>query len=322
MPLFVNHTTGEAVCQDEIALEDGKRDWKKRKKMSINVSKLMTTYDPERAEKIRNCSTYLEFVRVPDGSKKLHKANFCRERLCPVCQWRRSIKLGIQADQIYRMLTGAGYKHIFITLTVKNCIAEELGNTVNHIIESFGRLKRSKMWEAAIAGSYRALEITYNEEKNTYHPHIHVLASVWGDYFDGKNEDYITTDKLIAGWRKAARLDYNPDIGIEAVKQKPGQTITSACAEMCKYPCKSAEIHAANVLKTIDFALRGRRLIQWAGVAANARRELELDDIETGNLIQIGDELPGEDELEKIVYIWRYGIYIPLDYTIIQQNAQ
>lgn len=316
-PLYVNNTTGLVCCQEEICLEDGKRDWRKRKKMSIHVSKLMNSYDPERALRIKNCGTFLEFVRVPDGTEKLHRANFCRERLCPMCQWRRSIKLGAQADQIYRNLTDKGFKHVFITLTVRNCSGEMLRKTCDDLLESFGRLKRGKMWKNAVVGSYRALEITYNEEANTYHPHIHILATVDGNYFLKSNENYITQEMLIEEWKSAARLDYRPSVDIEGIKQKEGQSITSACAEICKYPCKSAEIKKAKVLETIDYALRGRRLIQWAGVAAEVRRELNMDDIETGNLIKT-TETVGEEELEKIVYVWRYGLYIPIDFTIIK----
>lgn len=318
MTLYVDHTTGEAACQEDIELLDGKRNWIKRKIMTINVSKLMAVYDPERAAKIKGCGTYLEFALNPDGTKRLHAANFCRERLCPMCQWRRSIKLGWQADQIYRKLTDEGYKHIFVTLTLRNCAAPELNATTDKLLGAFARLKRAALWQRAVRGSYRALEITYNKEADTYHPHLHILATVDGSYFDSSNADYIDKTRLINAWRRALGVDYDPSVDIEGITQREGQSMTSACAEVCKYPCKSAEIHSSNVLQTIDYALRGRRLIQWAGVAANVRRELELDDVESGNLVQTSGEVPGEDELQKIVYVWRYGLYIPVDYKLLQ----
>ena len=320
MPRWFNYSTGEVVCQEDIELEDGRRNWKGRKKMSLKVAELMKEYDKVRAKKIRLCSTYLEFVQTPDGERKLHKANFCRERLCPTCQWRRSIKLGRQADKIYKLLTDKGYKHIFITLTVRNCRGGDLSATIDHLGESLARLKRSELWKRAIAGSYRALEVTYNKETDTYHPHFHILATVEGGYFDKDNGSYITKDKLIAAWKAAARLDYDPSVDIEGITQKEGQSITSACAEICKYPLKSAEIESSAVLEIIDRALRGRRLIQWSGVAQDARRELDLDDIESGNLIQVDGELPGEEELQKIVYIWRYGVYTPVDYRMLKEQ--
>ena len=318
-PLFVNINTAEVFCQEDIELVDGRRNWKERKKMSLQVSKLMKIYDPDRAEKIRTCGTYLEFVRTPDNKNSLHHANFCRERMCPMCQWRRSIKLGVQADQIYRALTERGYQHVFVTLTVRNCTRDELNNTVDMLMESASRFRKTKLYKDAFKGSYRALEITYNPKGETYHPHLHYLMTVESDYFTGKN--YVSKDDLIAAWKSAARLDYDPSVSITAVRQKPGQTIKSACAEMCKYPVKTAEIKSATVLETIDKALRGRRLIQWGGVAAQVRKELQLDDVESGNLINMDDNAVSETPLEKVVYIWRYGLYVPLDFEAIKANA-
>jgi len=318
MPLFVDHNTGETFCQEDIELEDGRRNWKKRKRMSINVSKLMRAYDPARAERIKACGTYLEFAIVPDGSRRLHAANFCRERLCPLCQWRRSIKLGWQADQIYRKLNEEGYKHIFVTLTLRNCAGSELNRTTDLLLSAFSRLKRSKLWKDAIVGSYRALEITYNSEKDSYHPHLHILATVEDDYFRADNAAYITKDQLIRAWRRALGADYDPSVDIAGITQKEGQSITSACAEVCKYPVKSAEIKSSRVLETIDYALRGRRLIQWAGVAADARRELQLDDVETGNLVHTAGEEPTDADIKTIVFVWRYGLYIPIDFKLIK----
>lgn len=320
MSLYVNCNTGEIVCQEEIELEDGKRDWKKRKRMSLQVANLMQSYDPERAAAIRGCGTYLEFIRTPDAVQKLHKANFCRQRLCPMCQWRRSIKLRAQADQIYKVLEERGFKHVFCTLTVRNCKAEDLQNTVKELYQAAARFKRTEPYKRAVRGAYRALEITYNADQDTYHPHFHLLLTVDGTYFYRQNQDYISHGELMAAWKRAARLDYDPRVDLRGIKVKEGQTMTAACAEICKYPTKSAEIHQAGVLQTIDYALRGRRLIEWSGVAADVRRELALDDIETGNLVQTteGDE---EIAVEKVVYIWRYGLYIPFDHKLIEEKG-
>lgn len=319
--LYINSNTGELVCQEEIELHDGRRDWRKRKKMSIQVAKLMAAYDPERAAKIRGCGTYLEFIRTPEGKDSLRHANFCRERLCPMCQWRRSIKLRAQAEEIYKIEIERGYKHVFVTLTWRNCPGEQLVTQVSEMIQAAQRWKRTKLYKNAFRGSYRALEITYNEKRNDYHPHLHFLMTVDGNYFDRRNPDYVTTDKLIESWKDASRLDYNPSVAIEAIYTKEGQTMTGALAEISKYPAKTAEVRSSAVLQHIDYALRGRRLIQWGGITAKIRAELGQDDVESGNLIQI-TEAEGGDALEKIVYVWRYGFYIPLDYKRVDELAK
>lgn len=316
-PYFLNNTTGELVCQDDIELVDGGRRWKERKSMSLKVSRLMRKYDEERADKILRCGTYLVFIQDPTGRKNLHSANFCRERLCPMCQWRRSLRLSVQADKIYGRLTDQGYKHIFLTLSVRNCTASDLPSTIDHMYESLTRLTRSKRWKESFPGLYGAFEITYNSEACTYHPHFHLILTVKPEYFTSNL--YWSHDQFIAAWRKAARLDYDPSVDIEAVRQKQGQSLTSAVVEACKYPVKSAEINSSDVLRTIDYALRGRRLLRWQGVAKAVRKEMQLDDVEDGDLIHT-DDVPTEltDETVKIAYAWRHGVYIPIDFAEVE----
>lgn len=319
MALYVNCNTGAVESQEEVELEDGRRRWNERKNMSLHVAALMSAYDPDRAALIRGCGTYLEFVKVPDNSLKLHKANFCRQRLCPMCQWRRSIKLRAQADQTYKVLMERGYQHVFLTLTQRNSPPEDLKRDTDNLMAALRRFQRSAFYSRAVRGSYRALEITYNADKNTYHPHIHMLLTVDGNYFRRGNPDYMTHKELVKVWRDCARLDYDPRVHIEGIHPRNGQTMTGACAEMCKYPTKTAQFATAEQLMYADYALRGRRLIQWAGVAADVRRELDLDDVETGNLIQTTDLAAGDVPLETVVYIWRYGIYLPLDYKLVNE---
>ncbi len=318
--LFLNYNTGEVKSQEEIELEDGRRRWKERKKMSLLTSKMMKNYDYERALKIEECGTYLKFKQIPDGSLKLKHANFCRQRMCPMCQWRRSIKLGKQADDIYRVLDHEGYKHIFMTLTVRNCDDIYLSETVDKLLKGFYKLRRTYKWSMAVKGYYRALEITYNAENNTYHPHLHCLCTVDNDYF--KSNAYFKHDEIMLMWRDVMELDYDPMVHVEKVRQKQGQKITSACAEVCKYPLKSAEIKDWHVLEYMDYALRGRRLFQWGGITQKTREDLELDDIEKGNLIVADGETMSEDEMKEYVYVWRYGMYVPFDVKRVEMNTR
>lgn len=313
--MFINSTTGEIACQEDIELVDGGRRWKERKSMTLKVARLMNKYDPDRAGKLRRCGTYLSFMRDPAGGSKLVGANFCRERLCPMCQWRRSLRLAVQADKVYARLNERGFRHLFVTLSVRNCVGEELAASLDLLYESYTRLTRSKRYKAAVLGSYTAVEVTYNKVADTYHPHLHCIWTVNADYFDATNPDYITKDDLIQMWRKSAHLDYDPSVDIKAIKQKPGQSMTSACVESCKYPVKSADVTFSDTLKTIDYALRGRRLLRWTGLPAEVRRELRLEDIETGDLVHVDDAPPEiTEEMVKVAYVWRHGFYIPIEY--------
>ena len=60
----------------------------------------------ERIDRVISCGNYLEFRQgiksdgVLSDSVELHRANFCRDRLCPMCQWRRSRKMYAELMQI------------------------------------------------------------------------------------------------------------------------------------------------------------------------------------------------------------------------------
>ena len=58
-----------------------------------------------RAEKVENCATWLTYGKTTKAEFKLFYANFCRDRLCPMCSWRRSLKIfsqGVENNGRYR----------------------------------------------------------------------------------------------------------------------------------------------------------------------------------------------------------------------------
>ena len=113
------------------------------------------------------CAYYLEFKLFEDNTKKLHNASFCKNRLCPMCNWRRSKKIFDELDKINN------YHYIFLTLTLKNCNGNELENNIDLISKSFNRIfSDSKKIKKICKGYFRSIEVTYNKKDNTYHPYI------------------------------------------------------------------------------------------------------------------------------------------------------
>ncbi|MCW5211278.1 protein rep, partial [Clostridium perfringens] len=56
-------------------------------------------------------------------------------KLCPICNWRRSMKYGVQLGQIIDVARERQpkAKFIFLTLTVKNVVGEELSAGNYHV---------------------------------------------------------------------------------------------------------------------------------------------------------------------------------------------
>jgi len=74
-------------------------------------------------KRVKDCGTFLEFRQpISDNSEKwrLYNANFCRDRLCPLCSMRRTYKIFGQISQIMDVIEDK-YAFIFLTLTIPNC---------------------------------------------------------------------------------------------------------------------------------------------------------------------------------------------------------
>ena len=66
------------------------------------------------------CATVLQFKKDTEQKRKLHQAYFCQLRLCPVCNWRRSLKIFSQVSKIIQAIEqDREHAYIFLTLTQK-----------------------------------------------------------------------------------------------------------------------------------------------------------------------------------------------------------
>lgn len=300
-------------CQAEILIDKRKngksRPWAVHKVSNTYLAIAYDEIDENKASRLRDCASWLEFNRTDEGGLKLHKANFCRVRLCPICSWRRSLKTYGQVRKIINV-TGNNYAYIFMTLTVKNCTPEELDSELTAITKAWNRFIGYKAVKNVIKGYYRATEVTHNIENDTFHPHFHCLFAVNKSYFSGKT--YLNYEKWRELWKKALRVDYEPQINIQRVK---GQNVEGVCAEVAKYATKVDEdvlcfddwdltVQTVDVLNT---AFNKRRFIAFGGIFKEIHKQLNLDDIEDGDLTHIEDEPNGDLTQDKLLYAWNSG---------------
>lgn len=326
------------------------RPWKKHRseaELLVMYYEQLSLTDPEnaarwlaKAERVNRCACWTEFQRLPEGGLHLHDASFCRVRLCPMCQWRRSLKLGQQARAVIAAANaaktsrdGCGYGWVMLTLTVRNVPGSDLGHTIDHLHTALNRMQHSQAWKDAVQGWMRATEITRNYVKNskwygTYHPHLHLLLCVNRRYF--KSAAYISKDGWQKLWQHYADTDYPPEVEVHAIRDKAtGQlaqdaksdgkaSIAGAIAETSKYIAKPAAYLAPedaagslDAVQVLDMATEGRRLTAWGGVLKDTARDLKLDDVESGDLVHIDMEASGDPAAdaaaEYISYAWSVG---------------
>lgn len=270
-------------------------------------------YFDKKSSRVRACGGYLEFSIKKDNSASLTSANFCKDPLCPMCAWRKSMKLKNQVYECVKGLKGQ-YRFIFITLTIKNCKDFELRNTIKHLNKSFSRLLRRKKL-SFVKGGFKAVEITYNKNTDEYHPHIHAIFVVRKSYFTGSS--YLKTSELVNEWQKALKVDYQPLCFIENVRRKKGSKKSAlACgvAEVAKYPIKSADYTSSDyftnckVVRTLSLAVSNVRMFQFWGVLADIRKKLKLED--ENDLVHIETKDKADDVLYKVCFEWINGQYV------------
>lgn len=280
------------------------RNWALHKLHSGYISLAYEEVDVKKSERMKDCANWLSFYRKEDGSMKLHDARFCRVRLCPICQWRRSLKTFAQMSQVLDVAKSDGYQFIFLTLTMRNCSAEELSDELTHILLSFNRLMKYKDVQKVVKGFYRGCEVTHNVRTDEYHPHIHAILAVKSTYFTGSY--YLSQEKWTDFWKRALQVEYTPIVDIRRCRGG-----SKAIAEACKYAVKPSDIlnfddwdMTVETLRVLDKALEKRRFVGLGGILKEIHKSLHLDDMEEGDLVHVENEAQSEATEEEVIYFW------------------
>ena len=311
------------------------RDWKGKKERSLLMAEHHVAVEglEKKAERMQECGNVLKF-KLMDNRLKLYQAYFCKARLCPMCNWRRSLKIAFQNKKIIAAVNEREkVRWIFLTLTVRNVEGHELKNTMDQMTQAFNRFTKYARFKKSIRGYFRAMEVTRNWDKEsewygTYHPHFHVLLAVPSDYF-GRN--YITHAEWTDMWQRAMKLTYMPIVHVQRVKPKKETTDfveledevkktiaeQKAIFEVSKYPVKDTDVIRGNqvtpdniqTVKDLDKALAYKRLISYGGLLKEIHKELNLCDAEDGDLIHIDDD---SDEVAngaiEVMAYWHVGL--------------
>lgn len=306
----------QAPPEQAVKLVDqgGRIDWREKKMANEHLALAFSAFDKNKAERLASCSTFLQFKLYADGSKKLASMNSCHVRLCPICSWRRSLKVYSNIRQVAEYLTAKEQRrYVLVTLTVPNCSSEELSGVLDRMFKGFNRFNQLKSIKTAFTGFYRALEITRNcnpmsKSYGTYHPHFHCLFSVKKSYFTSRY--YLSKDKIAELWQQSYRSDEELIVDVRKVRGD----LAKSCAEVAKYSVKSSDIIVpedlmltSDIAQTLDRALERRRLISYGGELSKVRKLLQLEDEENGDLAHIENDVPTEEDYQIVNYFWFSG---------------
>lgn len=291
------------------------RPWRIKKMANELLAMAYDSVNPDKAARLRDCGTFLIFRVSPDGKRTLNNMSSCRVRLCPLCSWRRSLKVYANTMRIIQHLESQRpYAYIFLTLTMANVRGDKLSGALDQMLSAWNRFAMRVDVAKAVKGWYRGLEVTHNIDPHspaydTYHPHLHCLMAVNPSYF--KNKGYLSQARWTQLWKEALKADYTPVVDVRRVK---GNT-AKAVAEAAKYAVKDGDFIitddwdlTVDTVATLDVALHARRFVAYGGVMRDAKRTLALEDEETGDLVHVDGDVPlPTPEDQTVVYYWYSG---------------
>ena len=282
------------------------KPWDKHRSNSDRVASHYAGSDFHRySERMTFCSELLDFTLKPTDDEsyalKLSSARFCRVRHCPVCQWRRSLAWKAKAYKVLPQIVENYPKHrwLFLTLTQKNCKITELRETIQLMNKAFKRLTDLKAFPAI--GWLKSVEVTRGKDGSA-HPHFHCLLMVPGGYFSGR--DYLKQAEWVAMWRKCLRLDYDPVLDVQAIKN--GRKPTDLVPELLKYCTKESDMTVDREwLLELTRQMHKLRAIATGGVLKEYLKALED---EPEDLIHVdGDEevIASEEDETHLYFGWK-----------------
>lgn len=271
----------------------------------------------KRAARMWTCGDYLAIRKAEDGELIADAPQLCRDRLCPMCSWRLSRRRFAEMMAVFNALAPEiierGYKATMLTLTIKNMKLSDLRRSIDGMATAWHNLIRREFFRDVV-GWARSLEITYNAQAQTYHPHMHIIL-IWERY----DNTQATADTIRDGWKAACNLDYSPVIDIREVYSREGDTsgeskheLIKSALEAFKYAVKpdSAEKIPQSDLFEFAGAIKGIRFVSYGKAIKRARAALGFKNEETAeDESDVKNELP--DHTVIALLAWSGTRYAP-----------
>ena len=259
-------------------------------------------------ERLKECGNFIKFQSSEDKTKFiLAGGNFCNNRFCPFCSWLKAKRTAFELLELIKVVEYTEkLAFIFITLTVPNVSRKSLREEIENFNVSFNRLWKTKEFKAFNKGFIRKLEVTYNEERNDYHPHFHLVVAVNKSYF--KSRDYMSKRRLLELWQRATR---NPAITQVDIKPCRMDTVKQVM-ELATYSAKQGDLYSSKeVFDGFYEGLFRKKLLVYNGIFKEYKKKIDTGEVDPAQVIELNQLL---EEATKEFYLqWEKDNYLIAD---------
>lgn len=265
-----------------------------KKHFTRRVSQLYNAVgDRRHAEQIMNCASEIMINKDHEYSETW----FCKDKWCPVCQWKKSREIYAKLIQIVERMKD-DYKFIFLTFTVPNVSGSELLSKSKQMNRAFSQMinRSNGFFRDNFKGAFRTMEVTYNSDRKDFHPHLHVIAAVSKDYFSSGS--YVKQEDLLAYWRKIMKDPSITSVSMETIGYtKSGfkqRSIEKTVAEVAKYPFKDFDLYdlpfdeALEVFSVLCECFKGRPVYRFMQDIRKIAQQIEAEKESNFDFIQLG----------------------------------
>lgn len=265
-------------------------DFSENKAMSI---------PPKTIAKIHMCCKRVGFITdMHFANHKIVDIIRCNNRFCPFCSKLKSVYDTVSYQAIFDYISKTNdVKFLFLTLTAPNVPGKDLDQEIKSFRKATNDFFKYSEIKNIVLGSLGKLEVTYNRDTDTFHPHMHYILVVDKKYRKGR-KDYVSRERMLELWRRAKGDSSIIALDIRTLKNKKDTGISSGILELTKYIAKDSDyLYSEKVFSDFYNGLKGKRMFRPAGIVKDAVRAFKggiLDDY-------IKDDM--------IYYVYYYRMY-------------
>jgi hypothetical protein len=225
--------------------------------------------------------------------------HYCGNRWCLVCNRVRTAR----AIEAYKPIVESWQSPYMVTLTLRNCGANDLSTTLGEMVKGFASCVRSVRRTHGLAvTALRKVECTYNIRESTYHPHYHVII-------DGREQAELLRDLWLRRFRGRAEL-VGQDVKLcgEGSLQELFKYFTKLTTQTRTK--KGRQAMPVEALHAIFSAMRGRRVWQSCGFTLSK----EVEEAIEGGVIEVAEDEVFEQPEDLVLWEWEqeYADWIDL----------